>query len=237
MQVTIVHTSDDNARVHKAGCAYITRTDQRRRDYLSSHTIEVTSQQAAAEDAWGDFVAEESMTEADALAYTRFLPCCDGLPEQEPEADIPAEAQQSWMRTRGDGVTYHRTDNGQNARCRRELVAYGAVLTDAEMDKMVATVAHTHRCTNCQADQAIELAAEGGSGFAPGQPYYEIYPVSGPQAYSTKRNPTCVNQGTAEHNAREYSRDGRAYVVELVDADGKRSKVAEFRNGRKVRRA
>jgi hypothetical protein len=59
----------------------------------------------------------------------------------------------------------------------------------------------------------------------PGQPYYEIYPASGPVAFSAKRNPTCINQGTAEHNAREYSRDGRAYVIEHVGTDGKRTKV------------
>jgi hypothetical protein len=137
---------------------------------------------------------------------------------------------------RGDGVTYHRTANGQNARCRRELVAY-AVFTVAELDELVASTKHTHRCSNCQAEQTIELAADYGSGIAPGQPYFEICPASGPEAYGTKRNPTCVTQATFEHNARKYSRDGRAYVVELVDAEGKRSKVAQFRNGRKVRRA
>lgn len=72
-----------------------------------------------------------------------------------------------------------------------------------------------------------------GSGFAPGQPYHEIYAAS-PGDFGTKRNPTCASQGVAEHNAREYSRDGRAYVVEHIDAAGKRSKVSEFRNGRKV---
>ena len=75
------------------------------------------------------------------------------------------------------------------------------------------------------------------SGFAPGQPYFEIYAASGPDALSTKRNPTCANQGTAEHNAREYSCDGRSYVVEHIDSAGKRSKVSEFRTGRKVRQA
>jgi hypothetical protein len=137
---------------------------------------------------------------------------------------------------RGDGVTYHRTANGQNARCRRELVAY-AVFTVAELDELVASTKHTHRCSNCQAEQTIELAADYGSGIAPGQPYFEICPASGPEAYGTKRNPTCVTQATFEHNACKYSRDGCAYVVELVDAEGKRSKVAQFRNGRKVRRA
>jgi len=76
------------------------------------------------------------------------------------------------------------------------------------------------------------------SGFASGQPYFEIYAASGPDAFSSsKRNPTCASQGTADHNAREYSRDGRSYVIEHIDADGKRSKVSEFRNGRKVRQA
>jgi hypothetical protein len=80
MKVTIVHDSNDNAFVHKAGCADITRRAERKRSHLSSYTIEASTQQEAANDAWSDFIAEESMTEADALAYTRFLPCCDGLP-------------------------------------------------------------------------------------------------------------------------------------------------------------
>jgi len=75
------------------------------------------------------------------------------------------------------------------------------------------------------------------SGFASGQPYFEIYAASGPDAFSSKRSPTCASQGTAEHNAREYSRDGRSYVIEHIDADGNRSEVSEFRNGRKVRQA
>ena len=85
MKVTIVHNSDNDATVHRAGCADIRRREMRHRAYLSSWDTEVTSQQEAANDAWSDFIGE-SMTEADALAYTHFLPCTDGLPEQDPEA-------------------------------------------------------------------------------------------------------------------------------------------------------
>jgi YD repeat-containing protein len=73
------------------------------------------------------------------------------------------------------------------------------------------------------------------SGFDKGTPYFVVYPCSGADVYGTKRHPTFIQQPTAEHNARKYSRDGRAYVIEHVDSDGGRSKVAEFRNGRKVR--
>jgi hypothetical protein len=72
--------------------------------------------------------------------------------------------------------------------------------------------------------------------YAEGTPYFEVY-ASSPGEYDTKRYPTFIQQSGAEHNAREYSRDGRAYVVEHVGADGKRSKVAVFRNGRKVRQS
>jgi len=80
--------------------------------------------------------------------------------------------------------------------------------------------------------------AERTSPYPPGTPYFEVYPATpGTEGYSTKDYPTAVSQGTAEHNARRYSRDGRSYVVEHVDAEGKRSKVAEFRNGRKVQQS
>jgi hypothetical protein len=75
------------------------------------------------------------------------------------------------------------------------------------------------------------------SGFDEGTPYYLVYPCSGPDAYSAKKHPTFIQQSMAEHNARKYSRNGRTYVVEHVDAQGKRLKVAEFRNGRKTRRS
>ena len=80
MQVTIVHDSGYNASVHKAGCADIKRRAERKRSYLSSYTIEASSHQEAANDAWSDFIGE-SMTEEDALGYTTFLPCCDALLE------------------------------------------------------------------------------------------------------------------------------------------------------------
>ena len=79
MWVTIVHTSDDGARVHKAGCADIKRRETKRRDFLSAYTVEVDSKRKAALDAWSDFVAEESMTEDGAMCYTDFLPCTEGL--------------------------------------------------------------------------------------------------------------------------------------------------------------
>lgn len=79
MQVTIVH--GDNAHVHKAGCADLARRERKNRHYLSDYTLTVATRREAALDAWSDFVAEESMTEDDAIAYTEFYPCCDGLPE------------------------------------------------------------------------------------------------------------------------------------------------------------
>lgn len=80
----------------------------------------------------------------------------------------------------------------------------------------------------------LEFPPATESGFDEGTPYFEVYPGSGPDAFSTKKHPTFISQSMAEHNARRYSRDGRDYAVEHVDSDGKRSKVAEFRNGRKV---
>lgn len=79
MQVTIIHTSDENVLVHKAGCDHIKRRGLNRRDYLSHYTTEVSSRQEAANDAWSDFIGE-SMNENDALGYTRFYPCAANLP-------------------------------------------------------------------------------------------------------------------------------------------------------------
>jgi hypothetical protein len=79
MQVTIVHTSDAGARVHKAGCADIRRTDLNRRDYISDYPVEVEDRDAAIRDAWGDMLAE-GMTMDAARGYTDFLPCTAGLP-------------------------------------------------------------------------------------------------------------------------------------------------------------
>ena len=73
------------------------------------------------------------------------------------------------------------------------------------------------------------------SGFDVGVPYFLAYPCSGSRAYSTKKRPSFASESMAFHNARKYSRDGRTYAVEHVSSDGKRSKIAEFRDGRKVR--
>jgi hypothetical protein len=78
MRVTIVHDSDDNASVHIAGCADITRSAERKRSFLSSYTIDAETKQDAANDAWSDFIGE-SMDEDGALSYTYFYPCCDHL--------------------------------------------------------------------------------------------------------------------------------------------------------------
>lgn len=85
MKVTIVQNGDNNATVHRAGCADIKRREMTHRAYLSSWDADVATEQAAAGEAWSDFIGE-SMTEADALGYTRFLPCTAGLPSQDDEA-------------------------------------------------------------------------------------------------------------------------------------------------------
>jgi hypothetical protein len=79
MKLTIVHDSDSNASVHRAGCADITRRAEKKRSHLSSYDTEAGTQQEAANDAWSDFIGE-SMDEEDALGYTTFLPCCSELP-------------------------------------------------------------------------------------------------------------------------------------------------------------
>lgn len=76
-KVTIIQDSDDYALVHRAGCADIARA-ARKRSFLSQWDIEASTKQEAANDAWSDFIGE-SMTEEDALGYTRFLPCTKGL--------------------------------------------------------------------------------------------------------------------------------------------------------------
>jgi len=81
VKVTIIQNSNENARVHIAGCADITRREKRDRGYLSSWDADVATRQEAANDAWSDFISEGSMTEEAALGYTAFLPCCDELPD------------------------------------------------------------------------------------------------------------------------------------------------------------
>jgi hypothetical protein len=64
---------------------------------------------------------------------------------------------------------------------------------------------------------------------------WEIYPASGRDAWRSA--PACYSIGMAEHNARKYSRDGRSWVIGHVEPaeDGvTRTRVAEFRGGRKV---
>ena len=75
MLVTIIHNSESNVSVHRAGCADIKRRELRDRGYLSHYNAEVTSEQEAANDAWSDFIGEGSMTEAQALSYTYVYPC------------------------------------------------------------------------------------------------------------------------------------------------------------------
>jgi len=77
MRVTIIHTINYDVRVHAADCRDIPK-DLKRRDYLSSWTIEADTEQQVANDAWSDFVGE-SMTEKQAMEYCHFLPCCKEL--------------------------------------------------------------------------------------------------------------------------------------------------------------
>jgi hypothetical protein len=67
-------------RVHLAGCRDIGRD---LKGATSDYTTEAPSAQAAAEDFHADFIDEGSMTAADARAYTEFLPCTKGLPEDD----------------------------------------------------------------------------------------------------------------------------------------------------------
>jgi hypothetical protein len=83
LRLTIIHDSDRNAIVHAAGCGAI-RRDIKRRSHISHWDADHASVQAAANDAWSDFIGE-SMTEEDALGYTTAEPCTDGLPETTPE--------------------------------------------------------------------------------------------------------------------------------------------------------
>jgi hypothetical protein len=89
VKLTIIHNSNRDAIVHAAGCADIKRRELRDRAYLSHWDADHASQQDAANDAWADFIAEESMTEADALGYTHFLPCVGDLPETAPAETGP----------------------------------------------------------------------------------------------------------------------------------------------------
>jgi hypothetical protein len=86
MNVTILsmRSGADEVRIHKTGCRDIGHELPRTQDGDASYTLEVASQREAAEEFWGDFIAEGSMTGDDALGYCAFLPCTRGLPEDKP---------------------------------------------------------------------------------------------------------------------------------------------------------
>jgi hypothetical protein len=142
--------------------------------------------------------------------------------------------------------TVHSTSNCSVARRTR----YGTTEVQLSEEVVRAFVAGIYRwCKRCAAGEPTPapppapLPADAAGPRAiehqpydPGTSYFEIYSASpAADGYSTKNYPACISQSMAEHNARRYSRDGRAYVVEHVAVDGKRSKVSEFRGGRKVR--
>jgi hypothetical protein len=79
MEVHVIYNPNrkgPEVRVHRKGCADIQRD---LRGATSDYETEGTSQQFIAEDFWADFIDEESMTAAQAMRYTEFLPCTLGL--------------------------------------------------------------------------------------------------------------------------------------------------------------
>jgi hypothetical protein len=69
-------------RVHLVGCRDIRRDIEGGPKWspaTSDYETEGTSQQFIAEDFYADFIEEGSMTEADAMRHTTFLPCTLGL--------------------------------------------------------------------------------------------------------------------------------------------------------------
>ena len=81
MKLHLIHNqnrSGAEVRVHRAGCRDI-QLDLR--GSTSSDVFDAASQAEAATEWWGDFINEGSMTAADALGHTDFLPCTAGLPE------------------------------------------------------------------------------------------------------------------------------------------------------------
>jgi hypothetical protein len=119
VKVTIVHDSDRNAIVHRAGCADITRRDTKRRSYLSHYDTEVTSERAAALDAWSDFL-RESMTEDQAVSYTSFMPCTNGLPETDPAKPLPQHNRPDGHWCRWSGVDSNNPDGLCPDRCQED---------------------------------------------------------------------------------------------------------------------
>ena len=76
-------------RVHRAGCRDIDRELKGHR-HTSDYVADFDSKQDAAEDFWADFIEEDSMTAADAMTYTEFLPCVGDLPERAGAPDLLA---------------------------------------------------------------------------------------------------------------------------------------------------
>lgn len=79
MKVRVIYNPNRKGaevRVHAAGCKDIARD---LRGSTSNYPTAGESQKEIAEDFYGDFIEEGSMTEADAMYYTDFLPCTKGL--------------------------------------------------------------------------------------------------------------------------------------------------------------
>jgi hypothetical protein len=76
-------------RVHRAGCRDIQRdirpNPHSRHGATSHYETAGSSQREIAEDFYADFIEEESMTAAQAMDYTEFLPCTAGLPVEPAE--------------------------------------------------------------------------------------------------------------------------------------------------------
>jgi hypothetical protein len=113
VRVTIVQNSNKNARVHKAGCADITRQEKRDPGYLSSWDADVATRREAAIAAWSDHVGGGEMTGERALYYTTFLPCCDELPAGAALGRFMARFDPDGSRTVAD-ITPVRDANGDS---------------------------------------------------------------------------------------------------------------------------
>jgi hypothetical protein len=90
-------------RVHKARCQGIAADILHGHGATSHYETEVHSQHEAAEDFYADFIAEESMTPAEAWAQTDFLPCTKGLAETTPYIPL-AEHLAAFLGRHGDQV-------------------------------------------------------------------------------------------------------------------------------------
>ena len=88
MQVYVIYNPNGphakksaEVRVHKRGCRDIGR--ELRQNPTSHYSTAGETETEIAEDFWADFIEEESMTAADAMRYTEFLPCTRELPRGE----------------------------------------------------------------------------------------------------------------------------------------------------------